>query len=379
VSPQSDFNEPNQFKLTVMFAGCARDDDFDHLLMGIRMMIFEPHCHNLKVLRTLISAHLCSLVQELTSDPGLQVRMKLVAGLNPEGVLSEEWSGLPMVKRLSAMVEADDWEGTANDIELVVKEIIQKGKIRIAVHVSSVAQQEKVMPKLIEFVRQFNADKEVASVVPPWLFEKMTQNASHRLLFIQGDTSANMCTWAVPFGWYTHPLAPVLVVFGNVLSHLYLHPIIRTQLGAYGTSSSYDGDLGIFSMTSFRDSNVSGVLAAFDFALRLAAEGEGLTDEVISNAVVECFGGLDAPVAPHARGLLGWRGKTKEMVQRRRMIYYNITKEQLIEAAKLLRELQPRIVVFSNETIAKAPEGFEVIPLLDRGDETIHSLSVGAD
>jgi Zn-dependent M16 (insulinase) family peptidase len=290
--------------------------------------------------------------------------MKLVAALRPDGVLGEEWNGLPIVKRLSTIIETDNWEGLGNDLETVVKEIIQKGKMRIRVSVSSVAQQEKITPKLIEFIRQFNADREVESVPPPWLFEKMTENASHKRLFIQGPTASNVCGWAVSIGWYSNPLSPALVVFSMILSDGYLHRILRTHLGAYGAESFYGPDDGIFEMMSFRDLNVSGALAGFDLALQLAAEGEGLTDEVMNNAIVKCFGQLDAPTTPYLRGSIIWMGRTQEMVQRRRAVYYNMTKEQVIEAAKLLRELEPKIVVFSNETIAKAPEGFEVITFM---------------
>jgi hypothetical protein len=115
-------------------------------------------------------------------------------------------------------------------------------------------------------------------------------------------------------------------------------------------------------MSSTRDSSVRRVLEAFGRAL--VDVTMDVTDEAVDNMVLRLFGSLDRPTAPQDRGLIHWRGAPVEVVQKRREIFYGITKEQIMEAAERVRQIEPNVVVFSSEAIAGAPEGFEVTQLL---------------
>jgi Zn-dependent M16 (insulinase) family peptidase len=292
------------------------------------------------------------------------VRNRLSACVRPFGVLDEAAYGVGAVVQNREVVQSGNWEGFANDLDFVVREIIQKGHMRVFLHVSSVEQQEKIIPKVTEFVREFNGDREPLAGVPARFFDRSREFASHKRVFWEVDTKLNYCGWTVPIGALSDPISPVLVGLADLMEREYLHETVRVGLGAYGVFAIYSCDEGILELLSFRDTNVGGVLAAFQAAIKAAANGEGINDEVVENMVLRCFGALDKPLAPHARGTFYWRGKSLELIQKRRDIYYGITKEQLVEAAKLVQALEGNAVVYSSEKIAKAPEGFEVVPML---------------
>jgi len=74
-------------------------------------------------------------------------------------------------------------------------------------------------------------------------------------------------------------------------------------------------------MWSHRDSNVAGVIATLEKTLEMTTNGEGVTDEVVDYTVVRLFADLNAPQAPHKRGLDRWAERSMEMRQKRRDVF----------------------------------------------------------
>jgi Zn-dependent M16 (insulinase) family peptidase len=196
----------------------------------------------------------------------------------------------------------------------------------------------------------------------------MAKRQQTKRLFIQADTIANFCVDARRTVLFSDPMSPVASVFAKFATESYIHTLIRVELGAYGGWAIHDSRRQRHQLSSYRDSNVVGVLRAFDRALEMAANGEGMTEEAIENALVKLFSEIDRPLAPQDKGSQSWIwGDSAEVIQGRRNVFYAVTKEQLVKLAKWLKE-QPSVqAAFSSETIAKAPEGFTVIPVLETG------------
>jgi Zn-dependent M16 (insulinase) family peptidase len=361
---RSDLDDPDKFAYTLQIPGYCRDDDFDHLLNAVKLIIGSPHTHNLPVLETLLRERFRSATQALSRSAILQVRLRLSAGVRPSAVLDEAEAGVSAIVQLRDIVRSQNWEGFANELDFVVQEIIRKGLMRVCLHVGSLQQQEKIIPKVAKFVREFNGDRELPAGVPARFFERWREFASHKSVFWDVDTKSNYCGWAVPVGAFSDPISPVLVALADLMQHEYLHQTVRVALGAYGAFAIYDCEEATLGLLSYRDTNAGGVLAAFQAAIKAAANGEGIDDEVVENLVLRCFGTLDKPPSPQARGLSYWGGKSVEIIQKRRDIYYGLTKEQLVNAAKLVQALEGSTVIYSSQKIAKAPEGFEVVPML---------------
>jgi Zn-dependent M16 (insulinase) family peptidase len=357
---RNDINDPNLFQYFVVFPGYCLDDSIDHLLRAIRMVIETPHCNNLKVLETLVRMRYRTATQALTRDAGEFVKRRVMASCRPSHTLEELNHGLSAIAATHEIVEAGDWQAVSENLAVIVSEIIRKGRMRICVHVGSIEQQERVVGKLSEFLCDFNESFDES--VPQALFEQMNEFSKHKRLFLQAETKSNFCGWAVPIGSYADPMSPVYSGLSDLLTKEYLHNSIRVQLGAYGARCTNENRKGILRMSSTRDSSVRRVLEAFGRAL--VDVTLNVTDEAVDNMVLRLFGSLDRPTAPQDRGLIHWHGAPVEVVQKRREIFYGITKEQIMEAAERVREIEPNVVVFSSEAIAGAPEGFEVTQLL---------------
>jgi Zn-dependent M16 (insulinase) family peptidase len=354
----NDINDPDVFQHFVVFPGYCRDEDIDHLLRAIRMVIERPHCDNLRVLETVVRMTYRRATQALTRNAANFVKHRVMAGCRPSGVLDELNHGLSAIATAREIVEAGNWQAVSEILTVVVNEIIRKGRMRICAHVGSIEQQERAIGKLSGFLREFNGSFDES--VPQSLFDQMNEFSKHKRVFLQAETKSNCCGWAVPIGSYADPMSPAYSGLANVLTKEYLHQSIRVQLGAF--SAHCVNQNRIVTMSSTRDPSVSRVLEAFGRALVDVAEN--VTDEAVGDMVPRLLGKLDRPTAPQNRGVIHWHGAPVELVQKRREICYGITKEQIIEAAERLRQIEPNVVVFSSEAIARAPERFEVTPLL---------------
>jgi Zn-dependent M16 (insulinase) family peptidase len=357
-----DFDDPDKFVYSLVLLGYCRDADVEHLLAAFAMCLRDPHVGDLRVLETVVRGQYRDWTQSLSDHASDYVKQRLKATKRPFNMLDELASGLTCLARLGAMIEAGDWAGLSRDLGFVVANIIRKGRVRVCVHLSSAEQQERILPSLTKFIGEFH--NEFCPNVPELLMQQMQQLAGHKKVFLQADTKSNHCGWARAARSYCHPMSVILDGMADLIQNEYLHESIRVALGAYGVFCAYDAEEGVFTMMSYQDSNVTGVVAAFREAVKAAVQGRGIDDEVVENTVLRCFSRLDTPVAPQSRGLLYWRGTTAEIMQRRRRILYNMTKEQLMQAAAMLQELDGNFVVFSSEVMSKAPDGFEVLPLV---------------
>jgi Zn-dependent M16 (insulinase) family peptidase len=356
-----DCDDPNKFVYSLVVGGYCRDADVEHLLAAFAMCLRDPHVGDLRVLETVVREQYRDLTQSLPGSLSYYLSQRLKACKRPFNALDEIASGLTFLARLGEIVEASDWAGLSRDLGFVVSDIIRRGRVRVCVHLSSAEQQERILPSLTTFISEFPSD--FRPQVPELLIQKVKQFARHKKLFLQMDTKANYCGWAVAAGSYCHPMSAIFTGLADLIENEYLHESIRVALDAYGCFCVYSALEGVFIMMSYHDSNVTGVISAFGEALKAAVEGRGIDDDVVENTVLRLFADLDTP---QTRGLPYWEGRTPEMRQRRREILYNMTKEQLMQAAAMLQGLDETIAVFSNEAMAMAPDGFKVLPLLQQ-------------
>jgi Zn-dependent M16 (insulinase) family peptidase len=228
--------------------------------------------------------------------------------------------------------------------------------------VSTKGQEEIVVGKLQQLITKFNARSNLDRTLHPSILAFHEQMANEQAIFVDTPTQSNNCATATICVPYTDPRNPHLGELADVFSHEYLHKMLRVAMGVYGSWGTYSSTTAVFGMSTFRDQNVSGCMEVFRKALDMAAEGDGLTDEIVDRMVVRYFSDLDKPEAPQKRGLMGWQYNIpKEYMEKRRELFYTVKKEDLMEAAKWLKGRVWKRVAVSNETLAKAPEGFTVI------------------
>ena len=114
-------------------------------------------------------------------------------------------------------------------------------------------------------------------------------------------------TWEQKAAW---------LLFSGILRSKVLHPLVREQGGAYGSSASMDTRLGLFTLTSYRDPTPALTLelyrdlpALFNNVTSVAKEKEGV---VMGEARLGVLQGLDAPVDLAQQGLHRFRGDMED-------------------------------------------------------------------
>ena len=103
---------------------------------------------------------------------------------------------------------------------------------------------------------------------------------------------------ALPGTAMTHPDAPALLLLASQLSFGYLWNEIRVKGGAYGARASFSSDLGLLTLSTYRDPSVARTLKAFDgIGDHIEREME-LTPPALEQAIIGTIKSLDAPLRP---------------------------------------------------------------------------------
>jgi Zn-dependent M16 (insulinase) family peptidase len=91
--------------------------------------------------------------------------------------------------------------------------------------------------------------------------------------------------------------APALAVAAELLAHQFLHQALREHGGAYGGRASYASDLGVFTMSSFRDPRLEATYADFETAIEKVLATDFRTEQ-IEEAIICVIKALDRPPSP---------------------------------------------------------------------------------
>ncbi|MET0581662.1 MAG: insulinase family protein, partial [Pseudoxanthomonas sp.] len=110
------------------------------------------------------------------------------------------------------------------------------------------------------------AAQSVLSVsVAQHLLQQRRPQTCNAALHAPGQVNHCHIAWAVPMLGDRH--APALAVAAELLAHQFLHQALREHGGAYGGRASYASDLGVFTMSSFRDPRLEATYADFETAI----------------------------------------------------------------------------------------------------------------
>lgn len=149
---------------------------------------------------------------------------------------------------------------------------------------------------------------------------------------------ANENTLVCQAPFYDDPASPYLTIASRLMSHLILHPMIREMNGAYGASTFYDPDLGLFGFYSSSDPNVEESYKIFLLAVDEMLQKQ-FSDDELYEAKLSALQRISAPVSLSRRASFTFSlekgGKTleKRKIYRKQLI--EATKEDIIEAIRI--------------------------------------------
>lgn len=154
-------------------------------------------------------------------------------------------------------------------------------------------------------------------------------------LYATSQVNHCMIAWQAP-SMDDSDAAP-LAIAAALLSSQVLHQALRERGGAYGGSASYSGDIGVFSMGSYRDPRLAGTYADFAGALDTLLATH-YTDEQIEEAIISVITGLDRPESPWGAVQAAWqlhrRGVDQAMRQQFRQGVLGCTQDALKGAVR---------------------------------------------
>ncbi|MFN8510280.1 MAG: insulinase family protein [Deinococcaceae bacterium] len=153
---------------------------------------------------------------------------------------------------------------------------------------------------------------------------------------------------AVP---YTHPDAPSLRVLASLLSSKYTLREIREKGGAYGGSARYDAQMGLFSLSSYRDPHIERTFDVFSAVLDYISAG--VSEAELKEALLAAGGDLDPLISPDILGYYrvfnDFDGYTPEVQETFRRRLVQVTSDDLVRVARTyLRDEMSAIALISN-------------------------------
>ena len=152
VSPE----DPTLFKFEGVVRSSCLDDNFDKMLHLMRIVLLEPHFNAVDLIKTKITTIYSRRRAGIQGRGHSIARGVALAGISKYHAFSEMKSGITFVNELKRIVEGEKWEEVSQQLQQFVKDVILRGKIKIAAYVSSEAQKDKILPKLVEFSKLFD-------------------------------------------------------------------------------------------------------------------------------------------------------------------------------------------------------------------------------
>ncbi len=269
-------------------------------MFGILTDLFTaPDFSDLQRLHTVINQVSVSLENGVSGSGHSYAARSAGAALSSCGRLREEWGGLHLVravKKLAAQ-QPEQLAEFAGCMQRLAELVLCRSRLRCSV----TAEQQGfavIDAPLQAFLAAIPAGNEPTGRPAELTVSEM---AVGWVAAVPVSYVARVFP-AVPL---IHADSAGLLVLAKLLRACYLHREVREKGGAYGGMSTYDAQLGLFSMLSYRDPHLLRTLQVYRDATEWAAAGS-FSDEDIREAILAVFGNLDRPVSPSGKGQRGF-------------------------------------------------------------------------
>ncbi len=261
----------------------------------LRDLFTAPDFTDLQRLHTVINQVSVSLQNSVSGSGHSYAARSAAAALSSCGRLREEWGGLHLLRTVKTLAQnqPEQLADFSRSMQRLAEFLLCRARIRCAV-----TAEDRAFAQIAEPLQDF------LDALPAG--ERSTGLLAELPL---GDAAVGWAA-AVPVSYVTrvfstvpliHPDVAGLLVLAKLLRACYLHRELREKGGAYGGMATYDAQLGLFSMLSYRDPHLLRTLQVYRQGAEWAAAGS-FSDEDIREAILAVFGTLDRPVSPAGKG-----------------------------------------------------------------------------
>lgn len=291
VGQRPDRLEPT--RLTLSYGGKALARNGGALVTVLRDLIAEPQFTRER-LEQLLKQRLAGMQASVVSSGNAYAERLAAAQVSASGALNERFGGLSALAGLKAIVEGEG----GYDALLVRLNRIHALVLRGTPVLCLTATESDLDLDLSPITDLFAAGDAVG--------QPRVQTAPRTPQARTTDSPVAFNAVAFQTVPYTHPDSPALLVLSRLLRSEYLLKEIREKGGAYGGGAGFDPREGVFTMSSYRDPNISRTYAVFRDARTFL--GSDLGARELKEAVLGASKTLDPLTSPDTVGRLRFYG-----------------------------------------------------------------------
>lgn len=179
------------------------------------------------------------------------------------------------------------------------------------------------------------------------------------------NTQVNFSAMSLDAPVFDYKESPKFLVLSSILRNEYLHRRVREQGGAYGGGATYDPFAGSFKLFSYRDPRFTETYEDFSESFKWAAKGN-FDDEILLEGKLSVLSDHDKPSSPAGEAFKDYRfnieGKEQKVRTKYRTNIIQVTKDEIVEAANLLKDQPKSLFSIVNSSLEKraVEEGFVI-------------------
>ena len=258
-------------------------------------LLTAPDFSDLQRLHTVINQLSISLENGIPGSGHSYAARSAGAALSSCGRLREEWGGLHLVREVKKLAtkKPEELADFADSMQRLAELVLRRSRFRCAL-----TAEEQAFATIDAPLQAFLAALPSGDQPTGRPTKLAVREAAVGWVAAVPVSYVARVFQAVPL---VHADAAGLLVLAKVLRACYLHREVREKGGAYGGMATYDAQLGLFSMLSYRDPHLLRTLQVYRDASEWAAAGS-FSDEDIREAILAVFGNLDRPVSPAGKG-----------------------------------------------------------------------------
>lgn len=328
-----------QLKPQIGLTGKALGRKKEKLLPLFKEMILLPNFNEKQRIIELLKRHFTGLQTGIASHALNYALGESASSLGPIHRLHNEMSGLPYFLWMRTLIEQLDTriDSLIEALQALHKRLFKGSHAELILSANSATKEWLMANEGGLLSLPGNTTTE------PFIIDLEPSKKEAKSRFIPAPVA--FIGWTLPTGVsYTNEMAPALAIATNLLDKKVLHPLVREQGGAYGSSATLHLSSASLSFYSYRDPNIASTLAAFRQSAEKIASGK-FTAQDLEEAKLEVIQDIDDPVSPGSRAVASHsllkKGRTLELQNRFRAKLLAATKSEVTKAVeeKILNRL----------------------------------------
>ncbi|KAL7746511.1 Mitochondrial presequence protease [Sorochytrium milnesiophthora] len=359
----TNHSDLTQTRLGLSFSGNAMDRNIGKMYSLLSTLLAHTNFDNTERLRVLIDNTASAFTNSLAYEGHVFARSLASSHISRFHHVHEQWGGTAQLRLMSQLSQTQDLSSVVESLKSISTRLNASDlKLSVVCEPNIVSRHEAQIGSLVQSYPHSSAS------TPSDTSMLQDFTPQHKKVFVPTPFTVNFASTAIAGVPYTHGDSIKLQVLAKLLSTHFLHKAIREENGAYGGGAAYDAINGVFSFYSYRDPQSVKTVDTFARSLKWLCDGERkISDRELMEAKLSIFGSMDSPEDVADEGSTLFRfGITREMRQRRRDQLFDVTYEQLLDAAKRHLLDQPSAsAIIGDQTLLPelAKDEWTVMPL----------------